>query len=254
MKKLRLILAITALITVSACAKHTTIRKFTNAESIIQDKQQMTIMPASVEINTMDIAGKLQRMHDYEYSIEDIVARELVKALNEKGYSARHITKRELHEKKLSGNLLDLKNKYDEQLKSSYKTRLLKEEFAFNSELGVENLQKKIAKKTSSELLVISTYYNTIKTNGARFKDLSLAVLGAYLGNTSIGNYDSEASTLYVGIIDGDNGRLLWNNVASRGKTVFGSAIDNTQKQEEVDTKYVQDIIEEILKPLPSKN
>ena len=77
----------------SGCAKMTYQRRSANYQSIVHTVSHVVVMPANIEVNTLDIKGKKTRMYNYEYHLEDVINRIVVSHLEKKGFKVS-VTKR----------------------------------------------------------------------------------------------------------------------------------------------------------------
>lgn len=227
----------------SACSSKTTVRHSSNYQAIIaQGNHEILILPPTVAVNSVDIAGKKTRMYDYELFLESIIHDQLIPALQEQGLRPKVIKRKDLFDQHLLNENNRLLNSFDEANKELYKETLWKTEEAFNISKNLGQFAVDIGSKNQTDLLIALDYARDVKTNGARTKDFMVDLL---IGGNNFGQAD--ASIIIVGIIDAKTGNLLWSNLGSdlRG----GFSLENLSSEEKAAAGRIKEILETIFKP-----
>lgn len=242
-------LLLAALLLSSACAApRTTIRHSPDYTAILREQGVLTVLSPEVSVNTVNIGNQKERMYDYEYHLEDVIAKELTAALKSKGYEVTSLRKADIHKQQLSRTLMEMRNEYNIARNSLYTPLTMEETNAFSIRKHLGERTIIFGEKTNSNLLVLVDYSGSIKTNGARAKDFAMDML---LGTQSSSSVDG--STLIVGIVDGLTGNLLWSNITADNKGIYASAFDNLKTQEVADNERIRQLINKNLASLPAK-
>ena len=119
MKNLKnIVLLCVAAVALAACTKTTTIRASNDYQIVVAKAQNISLLPAVVESNSIDAGGKATRNHNYEGQVEEIISDMLVTKLREKGYHVKYINKREIHDLKASKNTFAVQEEYLNQIRA----------------------------------------------------------------------------------------------------------------------------------------
>ena len=228
------------------CAKPTTLERHQQGyESEIIRQNEILIIPPVADVNTVGAFGSKEKMYDYEFNLEDLIQKQMVPAIEAKGYKAQLLHKRTIAEQHLNNIVMPLRDEYALVSKELYSPAALEEEKAFSINQNLGKFAIELGEKTHSDLILITDYSGAIKTNGARTADF----IGAMLTGRSDALQNSDASTMLIAIIDAKNGNLLWSNM---GHSVLG-IFDGTQTDTD-DVKRIDEMIKNILEPLQARN
>lgn len=241
------------LLTVTACAKLTTVRARPGYEANLHAAKQVAILPVKAEVHMIGV-GSAERMYDYEMNIENVVAHQLVTAFKENNLTAKIITRRDIHDLELVREAEQLRDGYNAEAKVIYASALMKEEDAYNIYKNYTDKNTSLlGNETNSDLLLLVDYSAHVKTNGARAAGFAMDVL---LGGSS--NASVDASNILLTIIDAKTGNFLWSNMGIVSKDMYSSAFENmTSSAEEADRKKVDKMakiaLSGLYKPEPKK-
>lgn len=241
--------ALLMLLTVVACAKHTTIRSNPKHETAITAGKGTAILPPVVEICTLDIAGKKERMYNYELEFEHLACEHSDQHLKELGLHTKIFTRKELHEKGAYEDYLRMINRYNDLHKELYKILLIEESKAFNMTSNLGEPAINLGKKLDKDLLVMVNYAGISKTNGARARDLMASL---FINSNFAQGADNSA--MIVGFIDAKSGDVLWMNTAVYSEDIYSSAISNFSSQKKIDKDRIVKLLKAITHPLSHKN
>ncbi len=233
----------------SGCTKMTTVRHAPNYKSAVAGHKEVLILPPLVEVNTVDIAGRKERMYDYETHLEDIITREMVKPFEDKGFRVKSLKRRDIYDLKLFHSFTSLRDSYNLAREELYSKLLWEEDKAFSITKNLGRDATILGEGTNGDLLIMVDYAQIVKTNGARTRDLALNIL---FGVGGLENVDS--SSMVIGIIDTKNGDLLWANISHNMSDIFSSGFESFSSQDKVDIKKVNKLIKAILDPLKKEN
>lgn len=238
-------------IVLSACSKTTAIRYHKDFQTHISKSQSLIILPATIEAVTVDVGEKKTRNHNYESLVEDVIIDQLREKLSKKGYRTRFLSKREIHNNKLSRNVLSFKEDYNNKITDLYKTILWEEEKANNVNLFLERPAKEIAKISDSNLAIFIEYHLKTRSSGACAKDMTLAILSSALGASS-NREPAEFLSVRIAIINLDNGQFIWSNFASAGFGTFSGVFNKSSQALEI--SRLSEIFDTLLKDFPAKD
>lgn len=244
---------ILVVISISACgAKTTLIRHSASYEEALSHSRQTAIITPSVEAKTLDAAGKMTRNYDYEDVMEDIIADVLYNKLRSKGYNVKIITRRDVHNKKLSSAISRFRDSYQGDIGKLYNPLLMEEKKAFEIEAFVEDTPKKFNEHLDADLVAIVDYFFRNKTSGANKKDVAVAVLGAMAGVRTTGSPEDEAAELArirLALLDAKSGQIVWSNYR---QDTYGSFSWGRSSLEDFERKRLDKVLTELLAPLPN--
>ncbi len=242
------LIALALLVLATACAKTTTMRYNPVYSDVLARQKTVIILPPVAEMNVIDIAGKKQRVYNYEANLEQLAATETDIDLKEMGFKVKIMRRKDCHDLGVYDSYLRLRDQYDDVRRSLY-TPLLWEEskaFAITNNLGQSAVV--LGKKTNSDLIVMVDYEGSVKTSGARARDLALSLLvnGSHANN-------ADNSLMIIGIIDAKNGNILWTNLGLESRDLFASGMDSFSDKNDIDVKKLNRLIDQIFKPLNKK-
>ena len=145
-------------ITLSACSKTTTIRHHENFQNHLSKSKQLTILPTAVHVVTVDAMGKKTRNHEYESQVEDIIIDILKPELAAKGYKTTFLNRREIHNNKLSRNVLNFREEYNHQIAKLYLPFEWDVAKAYNVDVLLSRKLSEVTKLNGSELVIFVEY------------------------------------------------------------------------------------------------
>lgn len=239
-------------IVLSACSKTTSIRHHKDFQNQLFKSKTLTILPAAVEVVSIDAGGKITRKYGYESIVEDVILDVLRQKLGQMGYKTKFLNRREIHNNKLSRNVLSFREDYNKKIAELYKVIMWEEEKAQNVDLFLEKSAKEIAKLSESDLIIFVEYYLRAKTSGACTKDFAVAVLSAALTGGA-GNQDpAELLSLRIAIINPHNGQFVWSNFAQTGFGTFSGAF--SKNAQELEANRLKEIFDTLLKGFPDRD
>ncbi|MCT4635097.1 MAG: hypothetical protein N4A31_02465 [Rickettsiales bacterium] len=240
MRILRAILLIVLALNFCACVNYTSVRYTPEYKSVINQNPEILILPPEAEVVTVEASGKSQKMYDYEYNIEFIIANQLISELAKKGFKSKLLDRKTIYDYKLNEAIAQLDQIYEKNRNELYTPTLWAEEKAFSISNNIGPSAINIGSKTNSKILLVTNYARAIKTSGSRTKDV---MMDLFLGTRHSDNADN--AIIVIGIIEIKTGRILWTNRLTAMRGVFSSS---SNKEEE--EKQMEAIIKNILAPL----
>ena len=240
-------LAVVVLLITTACgSKYNTIRQSPDYNQHKVKHSEIIVLPTDAEVNTVDVSGNRERMYDYESYVEDMFSQSLTTTLRIHGYTATSLSKRDIHSKGISGQVLRTKQNYASIRDRLYKSNLMPEEQAFATSENIGKPELNLKSGSKPTLLLLSDYVADVKTSGARTKDV---LVDALIGSRSANSAD--VGKFVVGIVDANSGTLLWSNVSTDVKGAFSGAFERIHSTDhEVDKKRVHILTESALNNL----
>ena len=239
----RILIAFLLASLLSSCAT-TTVRRSPNYEEKLSKCKEVLVLPPEVKVHTLDLANKQERMYNYEDHIEDMTKNKVIRELRDKKFKVRFLSKRDIYNQKLYDKIAALREAYNDSHKELYSTIMMQEEKAYAIEKNLGKPAIELGKATNSSVILLTDYSKTVKTNGARTKDLVLSVL---LG---VHTNDADQSLMIIGIIDARTGAILWTNRSYRSQDVIASSIDNLSSQSKMDNRDLDTLTSSVMKPL----
>ena len=207
MKKIYIILFLS--LNLAACS--TTQRHIKDHEKIIESYNKVMIFPSEVIMNMQGIGGKLERKHNYESYLEDLVADESRIALEKVGFNVQFASKRFMHENKIARYLPTLRDEYADVQKSLYGAGLpISKEKAIISGRILSNIRN-FSEHLKADAYVMIDYEGILQTTGAQMMQFALAVVLPGGGGQS---KPDEAYTMILSLIDARSGEVVWANAA----------------------------------------
>lgn len=240
------LIALTLVILTSACTKTTTIRSNSQYNAVLEKQKEVIILPPTVEVNIIDAGNSKKRAYNYEVNLEQLAANETNIDMKEMGYHVRVMHRKDFHDLGIYDSYIRFQDAYNAARRELYKPLLWEETkaFAITDNLGKPAII--LGKKTNSDIIVVIDYEGAVKTTGARAKDFAI---GLFVNNNeALSNADS--SLMIIGIIDAKTGNILWINLGIDRKDIFSCAMDNFSSQNDIDVKRLNDLVDDILKPL----
>jgi hypothetical protein len=229
------------ILSVTACGnKYTTVRQSPSYNRQAVKQKEILILPTDAIVNTVDFAGKKERMYDYESYIDDLINKSLADKLKENGYKVVRLTRKELHDKKISAQVSRLKDKYNTSIDELYSSYVLPVEKAhsISNNIGKQDIDFKNNEQDS--LILLSDYTSDVKTSAARTKDVLIdAFLGSRLATSA------DVAKIIVGLVDYKSGNILWTNVSSDMKDAYNGAFERIHSSDqEIDIKRTDRLAE----------
>ena len=212
----------------------------------------MVVLPPLVEVNTIDVGGKATREHNYEYQLEQIVTEVLVEKLHSKGYAVKPVTKKEIHDLKISRKILAFQEEYQQEINKLYTPLAWEEKKAFVIDTSLKSAVKDLGDSTHSDVIVFVEYAARNKTSGATAKDTLIGLFVPGGGGNSIEDA-SQFVSIRVALIDATNYNILWSNITREGYSAFMSAFDNMSSIDKADRRRLNQLCDVLLAKLPKR-
>lgn len=253
MKNLKILIVAVMALTLSGCAKTTSVRTSTDFNNVLTASKSSMLLPPIVESKTIDAGGKITINEEHEYQIEQIVVDMLLEKLRAKGYKVQSLSKRNIHDMKISRNILSLQEEYIAKINSIYTPFLQEEKTAFNTALLLEN-KLNIRKFINADIIVFAEYYLKQQSSGAIFRDSVFSAIGSYYGMQKTADPvddAAESGSLRIALIDSSNNKLIWSNIARCGYGLLDSAFAK-KSWLKLETQRLKSLLDELLSPLPS--
>ena len=127
----KLFLLILVIFTTSACASRTFVRSAPKYEHSLRQAKIAILLPPEVEVNSIDAFNKATRMYDYEDRVEFNIIDTLIPKIQEKGFNVKVLSRREIKDYKLSKDLLEVKDGFNDVITELYSNGPWVEEKAF---------------------------------------------------------------------------------------------------------------------------
>jgi hypothetical protein len=236
----RFLLLVFIAITASACVNNTTQRHVPEYRSILGQNRNILILPPEVVVYSVESSGSKKRMYDYEYNLESIIIDQMIPTLQNKGFSARLLSRKEIHEQNLHEEVARLNGIYGTNRDELYVKALWEEKDAFAINKNVGQAAATIGSKNNSNLLLLTDYARSIKTSG--LKTLNV-MTDLFLGTRT--SAEGDVAVVVVGIIEAKTGRIIWANHEKDIRSSFSSSSDK-----KVETAQIKYITSNIFKPL----
>lgn len=195
------------LLSLTSCKSYTSVRHAPDYKTALAKQPSIVVLPPEVNVYTESFMGQKDRMYDFEYYLEPRIQEAIYNKLKEKGYRAIKLTKRDLKESNLYQDVHALRNKYVDTTKKLYVVQAMQEEHAFNIENSVGDAARTLMEKTGQKVFVLSDYEEVVEGNGARLRDFAIDVLVGSRASSV-----AENSTLTLGFVDAQTGKVLWTN------------------------------------------
>jgi hypothetical protein len=243
MRFLSLILLFLLVLT-TACTKLTTVRYNPAYTSVLAKQKTVIILPPAAEMNVVDIAGKKQRVYNYEANLEQLAAAEADIDMKEMGFRVNIMHRKDFHDLGIYDSYLRFRSEYDDARKSLYTPLQWEESKAFSITNNIKSAVI-LGQKTKSDIIVMVDCEGSVKTSGARARDLALSLLV----NANYAN-NADNSVMIIGIVDAKTGNVLWSNLGVENRDLYSSGMDSFSDKNDIDVKKLNRLIDQILKPL----
>ncbi len=246
---LKSFLAIAAIALLSTgCSNMTPERHMAGYESVVLKQKNIAILPAEVYVETVDYFGAKERMHDYEYHLEKMIDREMLPAIQEKGFKAKRLSRKDIHNKKLNKLVGELRARYGEKRAIVYDKYLWNEKEAFDLSQNIGTIAVELGEAVKSDLLVFVDFVASSKTQGAQTAEVVTSLLlGALSGKARYNNEPSEEAVMVIAIIDAKTGNILWSNKGITGALNVDGALASFEKDDTAGSTEIKRLIRAIL-------
>lgn len=241
----------------SACAKTTSVRYHKDFQNQLSQSKQLALLPATVNVVTVDSFGKTSRNYNYESQVEDVIIDVLKPILIDKGYKTVFLNRKEIHDNKLSGSVLAFREDYNTKIQTLYTVPLWVEAKAYNVDLFLDRKADAVSKLTESELIIFVEYALRAKTSGACTSQFTKSMLSAALLGAAASNPEDDAAevlSLRLAIIDPNNGRFLWSNSTKTLYSVFSSMFSGKKSNQTIESDRLKGLFKELLEDLPQRD
>ncbi|MCC8416788.1 MAG: hypothetical protein LF885_05665 [Rickettsia endosymbiont of Culicoides impunctatus] len=246
----RIFFIILLLISTSACTKTTFIRSAPDySQSLVKSKIAL-LLPSKVEINQVDAFNKKTRVYEYEDRLEENIIDVFITKMQDKGYNIKLFSRTEIGTNKLSKDVVDVKDNFDEILGILYAGGAWKEDVAYSIDQKIPSAIE-LGKRTGADLLVVMNFYGESKTSGAVTKDFCTEILKGVLTGRIDSSDPSEFSIVRLAILDSLTGRVLWTHSVSLSKDMIDTTIENFSDNNKVDRKNLSILFNSALADLP---
>jgi len=226
----------------SACATKTTVRQSATYDRLALYRGTILVLPTEANVSMVGLIGKGERMENYEYHLEKLLGESLLTTLRTNGYEVKLLTNKELYDRKLTGKILDLKDKYQAATRELYKTYHEEETKAHSIDLLIGNIGE-LNRVEKNTYLLICEYTGESKTTGARVAN---AIMDALIGTRA--SESAESSRVLIGILDNKDGKFYWSNIKATMKSTF--AVMFSGSGHEQDQKHSDELVDQALKPI----
>ena len=237
MRIVRVILLAVISIVFIGCASTTSVRHASNYRSTLETNKNLAVLPTESLVYETQMSGS-KRLYDFEYNIEGIIADQIIPILRDKGFNARLLTRKDLHDQKLHEQISRLEDRFKEVDQKIYKQDYIEEKLAFNIDDSIGEVGFSSEIKSKIDLVVISKYSRKIKSSGSQAFGL---VMAAFNQRTE----PADVASLKIVIIELKTGKIVWANTATM---INASFISSATKSEE--NKEIKEFILSVLKPL----
>ncbi len=246
----RSLLALLAMVTLAACDNTTA--RYSDDYATKLSRNELLILPVNAEAYTVGAAGAKERKYEYEGHIEPILATELQKKLEEKGYRAKILHKKDLMKNKDYVEYAAFKEAFATAYKDTYdKGQMVKRDVAKQSDIRLQGRAKALGTKLNAPLMVYVDYNESVRTAGGQAVDFAAAVAMQLLVGTSASTPPDQVIDI-VAIIDSENDRVLWVNP---GGSAGGGMVDGMMyTDEEQSLRHIQNALGWSLRELPKRD
>jgi hypothetical protein len=243
--KTRLISLFIITIILSSCGTISSVRHSVEYDKILNKSNKILILPSSVEVVTSDTLGKKDRQYNYEIYLSDIMSESLKSAIQNKGFRATILHKKDIIDKGIYKDISKLRAKYNEAREELYKTLLWDTEKAFSVSYNIGPEAIIVGEKTESGILLFADYVRNIKTTGSR----TIAFIADAFFNTRSSD-DVDSAVMFIGLVNAKDGKLLWLNFFKVTDSLIASICTNTGSDKKIDTDHLDRIIKGVLSEL----
>lgn len=231
-----------------ACTEYTSIRRSEDYAGVIDSAPVLDVYPAVANVVTVDVGNNQERMYDYEYRVEGMVADVLLPALQEKGYNVQEIHKKDIKDKKLYELVDQMNGGFKDAYIKAYGPNTSDVETAYKLESDLGEPALNLAEAVDNDIVVLTRYHEMVKTNGARVRDVAVDMLFG----TSSGAV-AESASLTIAIVDLNQSKVLWMKDGFVVRSVLGSAVAGASEQDAILKDNLKEMVAQVMKDLPSK-
>ena len=255
MKIKNILIAALSILLVS-CAGVPSYRHTSNFGMKLSQGKSVYVLPADVEIYSVDSSNKRERLDNYEYFMEDIIKDEATSKLNSINFKAKFLSKRDIHQAKISKYLPQLMSDYQVKHSSLYdpKIRTWDKESAEN--LGIIKISglDEFTKNHPSDFYAIIHYKAYCNTTGSVALNVMTTILLSSSVNSSAQS-PNEDYYLTLSFIDGKDHNIIWtNSVNVKDFSNFSGlfAPKDFVKYANDHKKHIRNMLDALLLPLKS--
>lgn len=234
----------------SACSQKTTVRRHHDFHPYLSGAKNISVLPATVVAVNVESSGKTKRNYNYESMVEDVIIDVLRPKLMQKGYRVKFITRREIHEKKVSGKVLSFREQYNDKIAELYKEQEWSPDKAHDIKTFMAPA-KELAEELETDLIILIEYNLRVKTRGACAKDVTIAIVSNALFGVGPEVDPNELLALRVAIINPNNGHLVWSNFGKEGYGAFSGMFSKDSKS--LEKNRLNENFDTLLKELPKR-
>lgn len=246
---LRLMAASLALLALTAC-DNTTARYSSDYASKLE-RNEILILPVYAEAYTVSTSGET-REYDYEEHVEPILADELKKKLDEKGYHTRILRKADLMKDKTYREYEIFRTAFKEAYEEEYKTgQVKKREEAANSTMRLKDTAKTLGAKVGAPVMAYVEYNEKVTATDAQVVGFIAKVALAALLGSSGGSAPPDTSKVIIALIDAENNKVLWTNAGASAGGGLGAGMVYTDDEQSM--QHVRTSLDWSLRELPKR-
>lgn len=216
----------------------TTVRHSKDYQSYLDESRNYVVLPPEATVSEIDISGTGKRLYNFEYNIEIIIAEQIIPILNDKGFRAKLLTRKDIHDQKINIAINRLDEEYQEISKKLYKEESISEDKAFNIDMNVGNIISIPASQNNADIAIIASYIRSIKSSGSQALGFAAALVGH-------GSEPADIAKLQIAFINAKTGEILWVNRSAKIYSTFFSS-----DSKELERKIIKEHILLTLKPL----
>lgn len=210
--------------------------------------KNVILLPPSVEVRVKDTGGGVgKRQYNYEQQLEGTINDSLVEYLRAKRYKTKLVTRREIHDQKISKNYAIFKDEFAEKMQAVYPTLLMDKQKAMDMNVVLKRSLDEVVDDKENDFFLMIDYY-------AQTNSTAACLLKGFVGGSGDPFEDApESISIRATIIDAKNYRILWSNVSRDAYSLFGTAMSNLSSTEKVDRKRLPKFYKDLFKHLPDK-
>jgi hypothetical protein len=246
----------------SACSSKTFVRAAPDYSLILTKQKVASILPPEIEVNQVDALNKKNRAYNYEEKVEDIITDILVNSMRDKGYNISLLPKAKISTSKLSKDLVDTKDEFNDLMGVLYTDGAWSREKAYSIDYKIPTTMA-FNQTIGTDLVVLLSIYSESKTSAAIAKDFTSEVLKSALISVATGgrsySYSSnaepaEVTIVRLAILNAANGQVLWTHSVSSSSNMISNTVNSFSDSDKVDRDRFTNIINIALKDLPPAN
>ena len=249
----QLFLLILVIFTTSACASRTFVRSAPDYEHSLKKAKFTMLLTPKVRIHSIDAFNKSTRMYNYEDRVESNIIDTLIPKIQEKGFNVKVLSRREIKDYKLSKDLLEVKDGFNDVITELYSNGPWIEEKAFAINKCIKG-SNEFYNKLKADLLIVLDFNSNSKTSGAMAKDLTANLaLSILTGGRSDINVDNvENTNVKIAIIEASTGKVLWTHSIGSSFDMISTSLDSLSDVDKVDKQRLSALFDTALNDLPS--